>query len=171
MYSKLGGCLGDTTKLGPLSRTDHCAWVKGLLNRFMTHLGLGCSEEDHWGSLLGRVGVGAFLEASATCLGSSAIPLGGLGALCLAECLTACLSWGGIACLGSSPVGVLQEETLASWEVALSPACLPAWGEPKLLPTWEVYSWEEGLLGGSALTAWEVALSPGRWGPACLGSH
>ena len=54
---KLGGYLGDTTKLGHLARTDLCAWVKGLLDRLMTHFGLGSSEEDPWGSLLG-VGVG-----------------------------------------------------------------------------------------------------------------
>ena len=53
MYSKLGGCLGDTTKLGPLARTDLCAGVKGLLDRLMTHFGLGSSGEDPWGSLLG----------------------------------------------------------------------------------------------------------------------
>ena len=53
MYSKLGGCLGDTTKLGPLARTDLCAWVKGLLDRLMTHFGLGSSKEDPLGSLLG----------------------------------------------------------------------------------------------------------------------
>ena len=53
MYSKLGGCLGDTKKLGPFARTDLCAWVKDLLDRLMTHLGLGSSEEDPWGSLLG----------------------------------------------------------------------------------------------------------------------
>ena len=45
-YSKLGGCLGDTTKLGPLSRTDLCAGVKDLLERLMTHFGLGSSGED-----------------------------------------------------------------------------------------------------------------------------
>ena len=33
---KLGGCLGDTTKLGPLARTDLCVWVKGLLDKLMT---------------------------------------------------------------------------------------------------------------------------------------
>ena len=43
MYSKLGGCLGVTAKLGPLARTDLCTEVKGLLERLMTHLGLGSS--------------------------------------------------------------------------------------------------------------------------------
>ena len=52
IYSKLGGCIGDTAKLGPLARTDLCAGVKGLLDKFMTHLGLGSSMEDHWGTLL-----------------------------------------------------------------------------------------------------------------------
>ena len=47
-------------------------------------------------------------------------------------------------------------------------ACLPAWEEPKLLPTWEGHSQEEGLLGGTVLTAWEVALCLERWEPFCL---
>ena len=52
MYSKLGGFLGVTAKLGPLARTDLWARVKGLLDKLMTHLGLGSSLEDPWGSLL-----------------------------------------------------------------------------------------------------------------------
>ena len=56
MYSKFGGCLGDTAKLGPLARTDLCAGVKGLLDKLMTHFGLGLSGEDPWGSLLGGKG-------------------------------------------------------------------------------------------------------------------
>ena len=53
MYSKLGRCLGDTAKLGTLARTDLCAWVKGLWDKLMTHVGLGSSKEDPWGNLLG----------------------------------------------------------------------------------------------------------------------
>ena len=53
MYSKLGGCLGVTAKLGPLARTDLCAGVKGLLDRLMTHLGLGSSLEEPWLDVLG----------------------------------------------------------------------------------------------------------------------
>ena len=41
IYSKLGGCLGDTAKLGLLARTDLCAGVKGLVDKLMTHFGLG----------------------------------------------------------------------------------------------------------------------------------
>ena len=58
MYSKLEGCLGDTAKVGPLARTDICAGVKGLLDKLMTHFGLGSSGEDPWGSLLWGLGVG-----------------------------------------------------------------------------------------------------------------
>ena len=58
MYSKLGGCLGETTKLGPLARTDLCAGVKGLLDKLMTHLGLGSSMEEPWGLLLTLLLVG-----------------------------------------------------------------------------------------------------------------
>ena len=57
IYSKLGGCFGETTKLGPLARTDLCALVKCLLERLMTHFGLGsCLGEEPWGMLclLGR---------------------------------------------------------------------------------------------------------------------
>ena len=53
MYSKLGGCLGDTAKLVPLARADLCAWVKGFLDKLMIHIGLGSSREDlgeaYWG--------------------------------------------------------------------------------------------------------------------------
>ena len=45
IYSKLGGCLGTTAKLGPFARTDLCAGVKGLLDMLMTNLGLGSSRE------------------------------------------------------------------------------------------------------------------------------
>ena len=55
MYSRLGRCLGVTAKLGSLAGTDLCAWVKGLLDKLMTHLGLGSSNEllveeggKHW---------------------------------------------------------------------------------------------------------------------------
>ena len=58
MYSKLGGCLGVTAKLGPYARTDLWAGVKGLLDRLMTHLGLGSSLEEPWLDLPGGMGVG-----------------------------------------------------------------------------------------------------------------
>ena len=57
MYSKLGGCLEVTAKLGPLASTDLCTGVKGLLERLMTHLGLGSSLEEPWLELLGCVEV------------------------------------------------------------------------------------------------------------------
>ena len=58
IYSKLGGCLGETAKLGPLASTDLCAGVKGLLDKLITLFGLGSSKgEEPWGAccLLGGV--------------------------------------------------------------------------------------------------------------------
>ena len=57
IYSKLGGCLGEAAKLGPLASTDLWAWVKGLLDKLITHFGPGSSKgEEPWGvlSLLGK---------------------------------------------------------------------------------------------------------------------
>ena len=57
IYSKLGGSLGENAKLGPLASTDLCAVVKGLLDKLITHFGLGSSKgEEPWGlfCLLGR---------------------------------------------------------------------------------------------------------------------
>ena len=51
MYSKLGGCLRETAKLGSLARTDLCACLKGLLDKLMTHLGLVPSIGHLWGLL------------------------------------------------------------------------------------------------------------------------
>ena len=97
IYSKLGGCLGVTAKLGPLARTDLCTGVKGLLERLMTHLGLGSSLEEPWLDLLGGVEVGLpSLEVAQAswegwvgcwlgeCLVSCLLALGGL-LLCLAQ--------------------------------------------------------------------------------------
>ena len=52
MYFKLAGCLGKTTKFGPLAKTDLCVLVKGLLDMFMTHFVLGSLlGEEPWGLL------------------------------------------------------------------------------------------------------------------------
>ena len=52
IYYKLGGYFGETAKLGPLASTDLCALVKGLLDKLITHFGLGSSkEEEPWGLL------------------------------------------------------------------------------------------------------------------------
>ena len=86
IYSKLGGYLGEMAKLGPLARTDLWAGVKCLLERLMTHLGLGSLLEDPWGHPLGVVVVG---------LSSWEIVLFSWedwGALCLVECLKPCLT-------------------------------------------------------------------------------
>ena len=77
MYSKLGGWLGVTTKLGPLARTDLWAGVKGLLERLMTHLGLCSSLEDPLGSLLGGSGGVVFPGESTILLGRPGGPMPG----------------------------------------------------------------------------------------------
>ena len=52
IYSNLGGCFWETAKLGPLASTDLCALVKGLLDKLITHFGLGSSKwEEPWGLL------------------------------------------------------------------------------------------------------------------------
>ena len=83
MYSKLGGCLGVTAKLGPLARTDLCTGVKGLLDRLMTHLGLGSSLEEPWLDMLGGVEGGTFPGGCAGLRGrlSGLMPGGMPGAL------------------------------------------------------------------------------------------
>ena len=85
IYSKLGGCLGVTAKLGPLARTSLWAGVKGLLERLMTHLGLGSSLEEPWGGLLGVV---VRLSSWEMVLFSWEDWV----ALCLGECLWPCLT-------------------------------------------------------------------------------
>ena len=128
MYPKLGGCLGDTAKLGPLARTDLWAGVKGLLDRLMTHFGLGS-----WGPLGKpireiRCGV-AFPGTSTVCLGGSAVPLGSLegplpgSAPGILPAWTACLTWGGLlpAWEGFSPARVFVVASLPAWEEVQSP--------------------------------------------------
>ena len=155
IYSKLGGCLGVTAKLGPLARTDLWAGVKGLLERLMTHLGLGSSLEDPWG---GYWGVVVRLSSWEIVLFSWEA----WGALCLEECLRPCLT--DLAWLLNWPAwGELLPSPWEGWAVAWG-VLLPslggrravAWGE--LLP----------LLEGRWAIAWEQLLpSPeGRWAVA-----
>ena len=92
IYSKLGGCLGETAKLGPLARTDLWAGIKGLLDKLMTHLGLGSSLEDPWGSLLGMVVEGLpSWELVLSAWEAALFSWEAWGALCLVECLKPCL--------------------------------------------------------------------------------
>ena len=113
IYSKLGGYLGDTTKLGPLAKTDLCAGVKGLLDRLMTYLGLGSSREDPRGSQLGGLGVRLLSQEPVLSAWEAVLfPWEAWRTLCLAECLGFCLpdlvpwltAWlvGGCCLLGKS---------------------------------------------------------------------
>ena len=83
MYSKLGGCFEETTKFRPLARTDLCALVKGLLDKLMTHFGLGSSlGEEPWGTVIpiGKGGRPCFLGTStASCLGNTSLGRAQLG--------------------------------------------------------------------------------------------
>ena len=158
MYSKLAGCLEDTAKLGPLARTDFCTWVKGLLDRLMTHLGLGSSKEDPWESLLGGMGW---------------VPSWGLVLLAWAVAL---FPWEAFGALH-------QAEHLTAW----LPACLPElrgyWQPGKDLPCRSAMRGDNGFLGSSALPCLPACLPeknlshflPGKkgyWGSCadCLGS-
>ena len=159
----------------------------------MTHFGFGSSEEDPWGSLMRGWRWVTFPGTSAVCLGGSAVPLGSLGALHLAECLAACLpawvtTWclpglrGVVTCLESAfPCRSFRGDlaaclggalSLGRWEIAwLSAwvaACLPAWVEGELLPAWEGPSLAGRWLGVTALPAWGEALSLGQWETAWL---
>ena len=139
MYSKLGGCLGETTKLGPLARTDLCTGVKGLLDKLMTHLGLVSSMEEAWGLLLILLLVGeeVFTPWGLALTAWGVVPFSWEAwedweALCLSECLTTWLP---------------QETSLSCWGISLSAweawealslvEHLPAWVETRLLPAWE----------------------------------
>ena len=138
IYSKLGGCLGVTTKLGPLARTDLCAGVKGLLERLMTHLGLGSSLEEPWLDLLGGVEVGLPSLEVAQASGE------GWVGCCLGECLVPCL--------------------LALGGLLLCPAwgALEDWG---LLVTGGEVAWEElfsSLVGEEPVWGEELPASEGR---------
>ena len=144
IYSKLGSCLGDTAELGPLARTDLCAGVKGLLDRLMTHLGLGSSREDPWGRLLGRLGVRlASLMPELPAWEAVLMPGEACMALCLAEHLGLCLvTW------------------LPAW---LLGRLLPACGEFSLAGGRWVPAWEPG--GGAKLIP---SSGGGEHLPACF---
>ena len=143
IYSKLGGCLGDTTKLGPLTRTDLWAGFKGLLDRLMTHFGLGSSKEDPLESLLGGLGVELpSWEPALSAWEAVSFPWEAWRVLCLAGHLRFCLP-----------------------DLAIT--LLPAWLEGRLLPAWKGLS-PAGICVVASLPALEEVLSPGMGGTAWL---
>ena len=113
MYSRLGGCLKDTTKLGSLANTDLWAWAKSLLDKLITHFRLGTSSISP-----------LFWE------GSLEEPLG-LLTLALADWLPA--GGNSTSYLGVSIdcLGICLPGDLSAWELVL-----PAWGAA--LSTWEL---------------------------------
>ena len=137
MYSKLGGCFEETTKLGSLAKTDLCAFVKGLLDRLMTHFGLDSSIEEESRVML--------------CLwGGETFGSWGLALL---------VTWETLAWEETN-----WETSLSACETALSAkGALPAWELLlQLLPAWE-FAWElllwEALPWETLLSGWEIALS------------
>ena len=161
IYSKLGGCFGETAKLGPLARTDLCAWVKGLLDKLITHLGSGSSLEEPWGLLClllleqyalapWELGPLVTWEALAweTSLSACEIELSAWEALSLAECLTLVLPAWEVPAWETSLYA--WEIVLSAWE-ALETLSLPAW--ELMLLFWEALAW------GKSLSDWEIVLS------------
>ena len=167
MYSKLGGCLEITTKLGPLARTDIWAGFTGLLERLMTNLGLDSSLEEPWDSLLGvEVEMMLFSWEDS-------------GALCLGECLQPCLTdlvgllncpaWGELVAWGML-LPLLGGRRAVTWE-ALFPSPEGRWAIAweELLPSpkgrWAVAGWELlPLLGGRwAIAGGDLGGMPDAW--------
>ena len=170
MYSKLGGCLGVTTKLGPLGSTDLCAGVKGLLDKVITNFGLGSPKGEEPSGVICLLGKDpASWEALAwgdatweTVLSGWETSLSSLGLVpgwmtchkpcqmpdCLGEYSTLCLKsavlpWiAGTACLGDITLG----KSAVFWG-GLRAACL----------------------GELTLCHWESAIYQGSLGTACLG--
>ena len=175
IYSKLGGCLGLTAKLGPSARTDLCDCVKGLLDRLMTHLGLGSSGEDPWGSLLGLWGVRLLSQVPTLSAWEAVLfPWEAWRALNLAEHLPDLVPW-----LPDWPaweeLSPARGRWTPAWEAGeaagLPPslgdrmllACLPP-GKPDCLPLNCYLPQEEG----ASLPGWAKLLASleGSWAPA-----
>ena len=151
MYSKLGGCLEITTKLGPLARTDIWAGFTGLLERLMTNLGLDSSLEEPWDSLLGvEVEMMLFSWEDS-------------GALCLGECLQPCLTdlvgllncpaWGELVAWGML-LPLLGGRRAVTWE-ALFPSPEGRWAISLGRNCYLHPKEGEQLLGENCFLCWE----------------
>ena len=162
MSFRLGGCLGETIKLWPLASTDLWAWVKGLLDRLITHLGLGSFGElslgEPWGSL-----------TLAACL----LAWGTWGLTALSPWELVLTAWGEALTAWELVFSARGEAALSPWEVMLTAwedalivwkSALSAWGLPVLtaLSPWEIVL----VAWGEVLTAWESAFSAWKL-PAC----
>ena len=125
IYSRLGGCLEVITKLGPLLSTDLWAWVKGLIDKLINHLGLGSFSELSLGDPQGW--------------------------LVLFACLPACRAWGRIVAntLGISPACLGRGRgtgCLGISALCLGTTCLRASAIATCL--WTTYKW------GTSTTSW-----------------
>ena len=173
IYSKLGGYLGVTAKLGPLARTDLCAGVKGLLERLITHLGLGSSGEDPCRNLLGGWVVGLLPQVPGLSAWEAVLfPWEAQRDLCLPDLLPLLPDWPNWKELPAWEAGEAAglSPSLGEGGVTSLPATLETWGEllasPKgrWTPAWEITAW---------LPAWDTLLSSPRgrrvpaWLPVC----
>ena len=147
MYSKLGGCLGVTAKLGSFSQNRPLSWCQGFVGKVNDPLRVGFLHKKNTGVACWGSGGGVVFP------GDGAILQGRLGYPCLEECLQPCLT---------------DLVRLLDW---------PAWGElvawGKLLPSLggrRAVAWEALLPSpeGRWAMAWEELLpSPkGRWAVA-----
>ena len=184
MYSKLGGCLGVTAKLGPLARTNLWAGVKGLLERLMTHLGLGSSFEEPWLDLLGGMGVGlpsqeVILASWEGCVGlclgvpitlpacpgglwpcPAQVVLGGWGELFPSLCIWSEVAWGELTSSEgrcTSPRRELLPSLGGRWAVAGLGRLPGAWIVGELLPSKEGCTVAGGELLPSLGGRWAMA--------------
>ena len=175
IYSKLGGCLGVSTKLGPLACTDLCVGVKGLLDKLITHFGLGSSKGEESCRVLCLLGKDlASWEALAwgdttwgTALSCWETMLSTLGVV--PACLEELPAWG--MCLAWEALSLAQ--CLTAWEST----ALSAWRALSSGEDWELPAWESSLSAGDrvlstgeawGMPAWEISpwgrvLSPGEY--------
>ena len=159
IYSNLGGCLEVTAKLGPLASTDLCAGVKGLLDKLITHFGLGSSKGEEPCRVLCLLGKDlASWEALAwgdatwgTALSGWETTLSTLGVV--PACLVELPAWG--MCL--------------AWE-ALSPCRVPdSLAKYSTLCLKSTVLWRLGAACLGNITLGKSAVFWGGLGTACLG--
>ena len=159
MYSMLGGCLGVTTKLGPLAKTDLWAGVKGLFKRFMTHLGLGSSLEDPWGGLLGGDGCVALPVGGVDLLGRLSWP-SARGAPIALPGSPSCVA--SLTCLGG-PKGVTVRGVFA-WEGVIPSLVLGGRVDARgalASPGGRAVARDAQASPGGRAVVWDVLASPG----------
>ena len=193
MYSRLGGCQGVTTKLFPLASKDLWIWVRGLLDKLMTHLSLGSSSvfSHLWGENFWKTGGACLGRTTTRCLGSAGSvelstctacipPWLGRSTPCLGKSTT-CLGRTDTSYLGISAVHLGLTAWISSWPGS-SAACLgtsvtclgrnsASLGLSACIFPWlgpVPPAWGEVLTTWGELATWEEVLPHWDWLPAFL---